>query len=266
MQIIDGRKIKKEILLGLKEEIKKLEFVPVFCDILVGNDPVSLQYVKLKKKTCEELGIKFHEAFFDEKITEEDLIKEIEKINNLENICGVIVQLPLPKHINTKNIISGISPELDVDCLRSNFENGPTAKACIYILDSLNLDLENKNIVVLGAGDLVGAPVAMNLKHRDLNFEVIRSGTINKEIIIKNADIIISGMGIPNYIKGDMVKKDVVIIDAGTSESNNSVVGDTDFDSIKDIVSFITPVPGGVGPVTVAMLMQNIFLVAKNKI
>ncbi|MDQ3245092.1 MAG: bifunctional 5,10-methylenetetrahydrofolate dehydrogenase/5,10-methenyltetrahydrofolate cyclohydrolase [bacterium] len=280
MEIIDGRKISKIILEDTRQEVEKLHFVPVFCDILVGNDFASVQYVNLKKKKAQEFGIKFYDANFAENITTKELLKEIEKINKIENMCGIIVQLPLPPHIDTRKILDSILPSLDVDCLGSvqsgEFYSGglylapPTALACMRLLESLKLDeslteLKVKNIVVLGEGKLVGRPVAQLLKNKNLPFVVLNSKSENKEEIIKNADVIISGIGRGKFITGEMVKMGVIIIDAGTSEEEGSVIGDTDFESVGNVASFVTPVPGGVGPVTVAELFSNVLKVAKRK-
>lgn len=275
MQIIDGRKIRDNILENIKKEVELLPFVPVFCDVLVGEDKVSEQYVRMKDKTATSVGIKFHNAHFPATITTEELIEEIKVLNNIPNMCGLIVQLPLPENIDTKKVLDAIDPDLDVDCLGSLasekfYQNishlaPPTANACVYILKSLNISLENKKIVVLGNGELVGRPVTALLK--SLNFEVdtITRNTENKEIILKNADIIISGMGNGKYINSLMIKENAIIVDAGTSESGSGIVGDVDVESIKDIEGFVSPVPGGVGPVTIAMLLQNVLTVAKNK-
>jgi methylenetetrahydrofolate dehydrogenase (NADP+)/methenyltetrahydrofolate cyclohydrolase len=275
MNIIDGKKIKKEILDKVKSEVTELSFVPLFCDVLVGDDPASLQYVGMKARNAESVGIKFYNANFPSTITTEELIQEIEKINKIKNMCGVIIQLPLPAHIDRQKVLDAIDPHLDVDCLGTktsgDFYNGwtpgkigfPTALACMILLDSLALYLKDKNIVVLGQGLLVGKPVTSLLKFRNLNPTIINSKTENKETLIKNADIIISGMGKGKYITGSMIKDGVVLIDAGTSESDSGIVGDIDTDSVKDVASFVSPVPGGVGPVTVAMLLQNVLNVAK---
>jgi len=275
MQIIDGRKIRNEILEEIKQETDGLSFTPVFCDILVGEDPASVQYVNMKFKTAVSLGIKFHKAFFKEDISTEDLIKEIQVLNKMENMCGIIVQLPLPLHIDTKKVLDAIDSDLDVDSLgevsSTKFYQGekvlhlPTASACLYILDSLNIDLNSKNIVVLGQGELVGKPTAFLLKQRGLNVVSLNRESVGKEEIIKDADIIISGIGQASYLKGDMLKPGVTLIDAGTSESNNSISGDVDLSSVKNVASVISPVPGGVGPVTIAMLFKNVLQVAKNK-
>lgn len=275
MQIIDGRKIKEELLKEIREKVLTLPFTPIFCDILVGGDPVSASYVRIKAKNAESVGIKFRTAEFPNTTTNEEIIEEIENLNKVPHMCGVIVQLPLPDHIDRKKILDSIDPDIDVDCLGSltseKFYNNsgelgyPTAIACLKILDSLDLDLSNKKIVVLGQGTLVGRPVAHILRSRGLLIETIDRQTENISELLKNADIIISGIGRGKFITGDMVKKDVIIIDAGTSEENGSVVGDVDFESVKDIASYITPSPGGVGPVTVAMLLENVLKVAENK-
>ena len=275
MIIIDGRKLRDDILAEVKREVTTLPFQPVFCDILVGEDPSSAQYVRMKAKTAESLGIKFHGASFPANITTEELAKEIGALNKMENMCGLIVQLPLPESLDRRKILDAIDPEIDVDFLGSvageEFYKGktkrgfPTAMAAMALLDSLNINLDHKKIVVLGQGELVGRPVMALLKFRGLDPSPVRRSTENKEQIIKEADVIISGIGHGKHITGDMVKKGVIIIDAGTSESNNAIVGDVDPDSVKDVASFISPVPGGVGPVTVAMLLQNVLEVAKSK-
>lgn len=275
MQIIDGKKLRNNIFEEIKKEIKELDFIPVFCDVLVGRDKASLQYVNLKKQKAIELGIAFHDAFFESNITTEELEKEIKKINLMPNICGIIIQLPLPDHIDKKRILDSIEKDLDVDALGSktslDFYAGgedmvpPTGLACLCILDSLHIDLSSKNILVLGEGKLVGRPVFQLLKNRNLHASILNNASENKEEIIKNADIIISGIGKGKFLTGDMVKNGVIIIDAGTSEEEGSIVGDVDFDSVSKKASYLTPVPGGVGPVTVAMLFKNVLKVAKNK-
>jgi methylenetetrahydrofolate dehydrogenase (NADP+) / methenyltetrahydrofolate cyclohydrolase len=273
MEIIDGKKIKEEILSQIKKEVANLPFQPVFCDILVGEDMASMQYVQMKAKTAERVGIKFHNANFPSTITTAELSKEVQNLNKIENMCGIIVQLPLPSHIDTKAILDAVDPRLDVDCLggvcSNEFYSGseelvpPTALACMAILNSLNLDIKGKNIVVLGNGKLVGRPVSQLFKNKGYQFNTLNTSSLNKPEIIKEADIIISGIGQGKYLEKEMVKDGVVVIDAGTSEENGSVVGDVDFDSVKEKASYITPVPGGVGPVTVAMLLNNVLSVAK---
>lgn len=272
--IIDGKKISKEILEEVKNEVTSLSFTPLFCDILVGDDVVSTQYVNLKRKKAESVGMNFYDASFPVTATTEEIISKIEDLNKMEHMCGIIVQLPLPNHLDTRAILDAIDPELDVDCLGSfaskNFYEGnsklsfPTALACMRILEEVKIDLHNSNVVVLGQGDLVGKPVSHLLTRNNIKHICLDSKSENNEQVLKQADIIISGIGREGYIKGDMIKEGVSIIDAGTSESNGTVVGDIDFESVKDKVDFISPVPGGVGPVTVAMLFRNVLQVAKD--
>ena len=274
MIVIDGKKLSQEILSKIKTEVAGLSFRPIFCDILVGDDKVSMQYVDMKSRVANSVGILFHKNNLPFSITTDELVKEIEILNKIPNMCGIILQLPLPIHIDTKVVLDTVDPKLDVDCLGSvmseKFYNGdidiapPTALACMEILNSLNLNLKDKKIVVLGWGNLVGKPVSALLHFFDLNPIIIRSQTINKEKLLKEADIVISGIGKGKYIRGDMIKKGVILIDAGTSESNSGIVGDVEIDSVKDIAGYVSPVPGGVGPMTVAMLLKNVLTVAKN--
>jgi methylenetetrahydrofolate dehydrogenase (NADP+)/methenyltetrahydrofolate cyclohydrolase len=276
MITIDGRKIKDEMLEEIKNEVFQLPFSPVFCDILVGDNSVSASYVRIKEKLALLAGIKFRTAEFKESATTEELIEEIENLNRVPHMCGIIIQLPLPNHIDKRKVLDAITPVLDVDCLGSvnsekfyNNEGGisfPTALACIKILDSLNVDLSQKKILILGQGSLVGLPVTHILKTRGLEVDIVNTKTTNTDELIKNADVIISAIGKAKFIKGDMVKDGVIIIDAGTSEDNGAIVGDVDLESVMGIASFVSPTPGGVGPVTVAMLLSNVLQVARNKV
>ncbi len=273
MQVIDGKKLREEILAKIKSEVASLNFSPIFCDVLVGKNPASVQYVQMKGRMAEAVGITFHNADFPDTITTNELVREIENLNKIKNMCGIIVQLPLPGHIDKQKVFDVINPTLDVDCLGTiaseKFYKGdisigfPTALSCMALLDSINIDLKGKNIVVLGQGMLVGKPVTALLQFRNLYPVIIIRETENKNEMIKQADVIISGTGQAKLITGDMIKAGVVIIDAGTSESNGGIVGDVDFESVRNIASFLSPVPGGVGPVTVAMLLRNVLKVAK---
>ncbi len=282
MTILDGKKLRDDILADIKTEVTMLGFQPIFCDVLVGEDPASMQYVRMKARTAESVGIHFHGASYPATITTEELIKEIKILNKVPNMCGIIAQLPLPKNIDKQAILDAIDPALDVDCLGSvaseKFYAGemtvgfPTALACLALLDSLSLDLAGKKIVVLGQGMLVGQPVTALLGFRGLNPVPVEKRTENKDELIKQADIIISGIGKGKHITRDMIKEGVVLIDAGTSEDakrpvegRGGIIGDVDLESVKDVASFVSPVPGGVGPVTVAMLLKNVLNVARNK-
>lgn len=274
-KIINGRKIRDDILKEVKKEVLSLPFTPIFCDILIGDNSVSSMYVRIKSKTASSVEIKFRTATFNESITTEELVGEIENLNRVPSMCGIIIQLPLPSHVDKRRVLDAISSVLDVDCLGTinseNFYNNggeisyPTALACMKILDSLNIDLSKMKILILGQGSLVGLPVTYLLRKRGLEVNTVNTKTENTEELIKNADIIISAIGKAKYIKGDMIKEGVIIVDAGTSEDNGSVVGDVDLDSVMNIAREVSPTPGGVGPVTVAMLLYNVLQVAKNK-
>ena len=274
-KIINGRKIRDDILEEVKKEVLSLPFTPIFCDILVGDNSVSSMYVRIKSKTASSVEIKFRTVTFNESITTEELVGEIENLNRVPSMCGIIIQLPLPSHIDKRRVLDAISPVLDVDCLGTinseNFYNDggeisyPTALACMKILDSLNIDLSKMKILILGQGSLVGLPVTYLLRKRGLEVNTVNTKTENTEELIKNTDIIISAIGKKKYIKGNMIKEGVIIVDAGTSEDNGSVVGDVDLDSVMNIAREVSPTPGGVGPVTVAMLLYNVLQGAKNK-
>ncbi len=284
MEIIDGKRIRGEILAKIKKEVAMLSFRPVFCDVLVGDDSASVQYVNMKARTAETVGIHFHRAVFPASISTAELIEEIKLLNEVPNMCGIIVQLPLPASLDRKAILDTIDPKLDVDCLGTiaseKFYNNynsqtdlayPTALACMALLDSLDINLKGKIIVVLGKGELVGKPTSALLRYRGLNYLTVSSKTENKEYLLKQADVVISGIGKARYITGNMIKLGSILIDAGTSEEVNNllnnhlnIVGDVNLESVKNIAGYVSPVPGGVGPVTVAMLLDNVLKVAKS--
>ncbi len=274
-QIIDGRKIKEEILQEVKAEAEVLPFPPIFCDILVGSNLSSAQYVRMKAKVAESVGIKFRTAEFPESITTEELKAEVENLNKVPHMCGIIIQLPLPLHIDKKIVLDAIRPDLDVDCLGEvNSENFylnegqisfPTVLACLKILESLNLDLTTKKILILGQGNLVGRPLTHILKTKGYSVTPVNTKTEDREALIKQADVIVSAIGKAKYLKGEMVKEGVILVDAGTSEDSGAVSGDVDLESVMGIASYVSPTPGGVGPVTVAMLLKNVLQVAKDR-
>ena len=274
-KIIDGRKIRDELLKEIKNEVETLPFVPVFCDILVGDDPVSLSYVNIKAKNAQSVGIKFRTAEFENSITTDELIEEIAALNRVPHMCGIIVQLPLPSHIDKNRVLDAIDPMFDVDCLNSKtqklFYNNepifsfPTVLACMKILDDNISTFLDKKIVVLGQGMLVGKPVTHLLRVRGFAVTTITQSTEFKKEILREADVIISAIGKANFIKSDMIKEGVFIIDAGTSEEDGAVVGDVDKSSVFGIAGMLTPSPGGVGPVTVAMLLSNVLKCALSR-
>lgn len=272
---IDGKKIAQNLLEEVKEQIGQLNFKPKLIDVSVGADAVTESYVRIKKKRAMEIGIDFEEVRLPESATQEEVEAKISELNKTENLCGLIVQLPLPKNLNKQAILDKIDPALDVDIITStnlgrlftgNIPFMPaTAGAIIKILEAENISLQGKKVLVIGAGDLVGKPVTFLLLQRLATVTIANRLTTNLKELCLNAEIIISGAGAPKLITADMVRSETIIIDAGTAESEGSISGDADFDAVKDIVTKITPVPGGVGPMTVAVLLNNVLISAQHK-
>lgn len=280
MEIFNGIEFSKKILHDLKIQIASLDFAPEFSDILVGQDGPSVRYVNMKKRIAGDIGIEFIDSNLAEDTTTNEIISKIHELSLRPNMCGIIVQLPLPENIDTKAVLDSIPVHLDVDGLSTKYdevfyENNnskdilimPTASAVIKILNSIEKNLENKKIVVIGHGKLVGKPIVHLLKQTNAIINIIdrKTDDARKKEILNTADVVITAVGSPNILQGEDVRDGVVVIDAGTLEVSGVLVGDADFTSLQDKCSFITPTPGGVGPVTVACLMQNVFLVAKNK-
>lgn len=276
MTIIDGKKISENILLKIKNkvnELKKTGIFPQMAAILVGNDPASQLYVSIKEKTCQKVGIKLQKHEFSSNIQEQDIINLIKKLNNDKKIHGIIVQLPLPKKFNTNKIIQTINPQKDIDGLHP--ENlgkliigekaiiPPTPAGIIEIFKTYKINLSGKNIVLIGYGKLVGKPLSMllALSQKDPTITICNSKTKNLSSFTRQADILISAVGQANLITADMVKNNVVIIDAGTTKIGGKIVGDVDFENVKQKTSYITPPKGGVGPITVAKLLENLIKV-----
>lgn len=270
--IIDGKKCSEEILENLRKDIseykEKTGKVPGLAVIILGNNAASKIYVKSKIRACEKTGILSREIILDENISEEELINEIEKLNNDKNINGILVQLPLPSHINEKKICEAISVKKDVDGFKA--ENlgkimlgdddgfiSCTPQGIIYLIDQLNMDLNGKNVVVVGRSNIVGKPVASLLINKGATTTVCNSKTKDLAGILRKADIIVIAIGKAKFLTKDMVKEGAVVIDVGINRVDGKIYGDVDFENVKDIVSHITPVPGGVGPMTIAMLLKN---------
>lgn len=270
--IIDGKKCSEEILESLRKDIseykEKIGKVPGLAVIILGNNAASKIYVKSKIKACEKTGILSREIILDENISEEELINEIEKLNNDKNINGILVQLPLPSHINEKKICEAINVKKDVDGFKA--ENlgkimlgdddgfiSCTPQGIIYLIDQLNMDLNGKNVVVVGRSNIVGKPVASLLINKGATTTVCNSKTKDLAGILRKADIIVIAIGKAKFLTKDMVKEGAVVIDVGINRVDGKIYGDVDYENVKDIVSHITPVPGGVGPMTIAMLLKN---------
>ena len=285
MEIIDGKKISNQIKEEIKDEVQNIiskgDKPPHLAAVLVGEDGASLTYVGSKVRSCEQVGFKSTLVKLPENINEKDLLSKIYKLNDDKEIDGFIVQLPLPKHIDEEKILLAINPNKDVDGFHpTNFGKmalnmktfiPATPFGIMELLKRYKIETSGKNTVVIGRSNIVGRPISilMNSKGNpgDSTVTVVHSRTVNLESHTKNADIIISALGIPGFVKKEMVKKGVVIIDVGITrvKDNNSpkgyvIRGDVDFDSVKEKASYITPVPGGVGPMTIAMLLKNTLL------
>jgi methylenetetrahydrofolate dehydrogenase (NADP+)/methenyltetrahydrofolate cyclohydrolase len=273
MKILDGRKLAEEILKKVKKEVQNKHLKLRLAVILAGDDPVSEIFINQKERACEKTGIDFKLFQFPSKIKFHALKKEIEKITRNPQNSGIIVQLPLPKKLNVQEILNLIPQEKDVDILSEKslgkFYQGrikimpPTVKGILHLLEKYRITLERKNIVIVGAGRLVGNPLAIQLLQEKATLAVLNEFTRDASSFTKKADILVSAVGKPNLIKGKMVKNRTIVIDAGTVLKGNKLSGDVDFKSVSKKASYITPVPGGVGPLTVAFLLEN--LVKLNK-
>ena len=266
--IMDGKSLKNEILSGLAEEVKALDKVPTLCVIQVGDDEASNVYINQKRKMCNDIGYNFIHEKYDDSITEDELLKNIERFNSNDNIDAILVQMPLPSGINEKSIQNAVNKYKDVDGLNdSNIVDLISGKSSLYpctacgvisLLDKYGVILEGSNVVIVGRSSLVGMPLFHMLENRNATVTLCHSKTRNLQSITKNADIIISATGVKGLIKEDMVKNNAVVVDVGITRENGKLYGDVDFDSVSKKVSLITPVPGGVGPMTIASLAQNV--------
>lgn len=270
-EIIDGKALRNRILEGLKAEVKKLEKKPFLAVIIVGNDPASKIYVSNKKKTALELGFQSVVIEMPENTPEKVLLEKIEELNKNKEVNAILVQLPLPAHISTERVIETVSPQKDVDCFHP-FNTGKiaqnarpfvypcTPKGIIRLLEEYKIPVAGKNAVVIGRSNIVGRPVAAMLTNLDATVTICHSKTQNLSEITKNADILISAAGSRGLVTADMVKDGAAVFDVGMNrDENGKLAGDVDFEAVKEKASFITPVPGGVGPMTICTLMTNTF-------
>lgn len=273
-KVIDGKKYSSKLKDELKEMVANFEDKPTLVVISVGDDSASKVYVKQKEKAANYIGINYKHLHFD-KISEEDLCREIDSLNNNLDIDGIIVQLPLPKGMNEEKIVNMISKEKDVDGLTyinagkllNNKEClvSCTPKGIMYLLHEEGIELEGKNVVVIGRSILVGKPMMNLLINANATVTLCHSKTKDLAKITKKADILIVAIGKKHFITKDMVKKGSIIIDVGINRVDGKLYGDVFYDDVYDKVKKITPVPGGVGPMTVVMLMQNVINAFKNK-
>ncbi len=266
-KIIDGNKIAKSILEDIKKKVKNMKQKPGLALVLVGNNPASEVYVNFKEKDSKEAGFYCERYNLDINTGEMDLLKLIEELNQKNNIHGILVQLPLPSNIDEKLIINSILPHKDVDgftplslgnLMTENALLAPaTARASVYLIESTGIKIEGKNAVVVGRSNIVGKPTAMMLLEKNATVTICHSKTKNLAEHTKTADILVVAAGKQGLIKKEMVKEGAIVIDVGINRVNGKLVGDVDFDSVREVAGFITPVPGGVGPMTRAMLMEN---------
>lgn len=273
--IIDGRQISKDMVTAISQEIAVLTFKPLLVDVLVGNDSVSRSYVEIKRRISERAGFEFRCLHFESKVTPEEILKKMEEIQQNPALCGMIVQVPTPDWMDSKVLIEAINPRFDVDVLgsvqSSKFYSGagsyapPTASAVLAIFQTLPQNLQAGTVVLVGKGKLVGRPTAQLLKNLGIPFVAVDNMTPDITTFLRSADVIISGVGKQGLIQGSMIKPGCAIIDAGTSEDEGTIAGDVNFESASGIAGYITPTPGGVGPVTVACLLKNVLEVAKTK-
>jgi len=273
--LLDGKMLSNKIKNELKAEFAKLGPKPKLVVILVGDDPASKLYVQSKQKACEEVGVISETILLDSTITEEQLVLEIERLNNDPTVHGILVQLPLPKHLNETLIINTISDKKDVDGfhiynkgrLINNLETivPATPLGVLTLLKEYNIEIKGKHAVVIGRSNIVGRPMAALLLNHDATVTICHRYTENLKQYTLIADIIVCAVGKPNLITADMVKEGAVIIDVGINRLGKKVVGDVDFENVKDKASAITPVPGGVGPMTIAMLLSNLLKCYQNQ-
>lgn len=276
-KIIDGKAVSAAVKQQVKEEtagLKAQGIVPGLAVVIVGDDPASRVYVNNKKKACELVGFHSEEYALSAQTTQEELMALVEKLNKDDSINGILVQLPLPKHLDDKAVIAAIDPKKDVDAFHAenvgkimigDYKFLPCTPAGVMeLLASENIEIEGKNCVVIGRSNIVGKPMAMLLLHKNGTVTITHSRTKNLKEICLGADIIVAAVGIPKFLKGDMVKDGAVVIDVGMDrDENGRLCGDVDFDEVEKKAGYITPVPGGVGPMTIAMLMKNTLMAAK---
>ncbi|MHA1230781.1 MAG: bifunctional methylenetetrahydrofolate dehydrogenase/methenyltetrahydrofolate cyclohydrolase FolD [Candidatus Helarchaeota archaeon] len=280
MIILDGKSLAERIRAKIKTEIIELKDTtnksPGLATILVGDDPASQIYVRIKQKACEDVGINSKVIKLPNNITSDELTKIIHQLNEDESIHGILLQLPLPPHLNANNFMSIIDVNKDVDGFHP-FNSGNlligsstfipcTPKGILSLLDEYKIKIKGRDIVIINHSNILGKPLALLLLNRDATVSVCHEFTNDLIKYTRNADIIVIGIGKPKFLKKEMIKENATIIDVGISRINGKIYGDVDFEDVKDKVNAITPVPGGVGPMTVASLLENTLLAFKRSI
>ena len=277
--ILNGKQVAAEIRAELKvraEALRKDGVVPCLAVLLAGDDPASKIYVRNKKRACEEIGIESRELLFPENVTEEELIAQIRALNEDPAVDAMLVQLPLPRHINEARVLAEIAPEKDADGFHvvnaGRLFTGQTSvlpctpAGCMELLRRANVEFSGKHAVVVGRSNIVGKPMAMLLLNEHCTVTICHSRTKDLARFTRDADILVAAVGRPGMITGEMIKPGAAVIDVGINRlDNGKLMGDVDFASAEPVASAITPVPGGVGPMTIAMLMQNAILAAEKR-
>lgn len=269
MVLLDGREAKAKLVEELKNKISKLDRRLGLSVIQIGDDLASNVYVRSKERMAKELGLNFNHIKFDENVDENEVLSLVNDLNNNDLVDGIIIQKPLPSNLNYEKIINAISPYKDIDGLTDisigKLAHGNdclvscTAIGILDLLNFYNIDISLKNVVIVGRSDLVGRPLFLLLTNKDATVTLCHSKTSNLKEITRKADILIISAGVPKFINKDLVKDGAIVIDVGINRGIDGLVGDVDFDSVKDKVSYITPVPGGVGPMTVYEVVNNVY-------
>ncbi len=276
-KILDGKQIAKDYRQGLQNQVEALKekgFIPKLSVILVGNDGASQSYVKSKKKAAEKIGMISEIVHLEETATEEEVLNELNRLNNDDSVSGILVQVPLPKQVSEQKILEAINPDKDVDGFHpinigKLYIDEQTFVPCtplgiMEILKHADIDLEGKNAVVIGRSHIVGQPVSKLLLQKNASVTILHSRSKDMASYLKDADVIVSAVGKPGLVTKDVVKEGAVIIDVGnTPDENGKLKGDVDYDAVKEIAGAITPVPGGVGPLTITMVLNNTLLAEK---
>ena len=277
MKIIDGKTLAENLRKNIANEVKQYSRPPGLAVILVGDDEASKVYVRNKSKACVQVGFYSDQIHKSANITQEELLSEVQRLNENNNIDGILVQLPLPSHIDANEIIEAIIPEKDVDgfssenvgklSLNKPFISPCTPRGVMKMLASIKCDLRGKDCVIIGASNIVGRPMAMELLNAGATVQVCHKETNDIKQKTKSADIIIVAAGVSNLVNRKWIKEGAVIIDVGINRlENGTMTGDVDFDDVKDIASAISPVPGGVGPMTIAVLLENTLMAYQAKL
>ncbi|HBI8780711.1 bifunctional methylenetetrahydrofolate dehydrogenase/methenyltetrahydrofolate cyclohydrolase FolD [Staphylococcus aureus] len=276
-KILDGKQIAKDYRQGLQDQVEALKekgFTPKLSVILVGNDGASQSYVRSKKKAAEKIGMISEIVHLEETATEEEVLNELNRLNNDDSVSGILLQVPLPKQVSEQKILEAINPEKDVDGFHpinigKLYIDEQTFVPCtplgiMEILKHADIDLEGKNAVVIGRSHIVGQPVSKLLLQKNASVTILHSRSKDMASYLKDADVIVSAVGKPGLVTKDVVKEGAVIIDVGnTPDENGKLKGDVDYDAVKEIAGAITPVPGGVGPLTITMVLNNTLLAEK---